>query len=76
MASSSQQRLIALLAVVAVLVPSVSAVEFIVGDEKGWTNINTDYQAWAQGKEFHVGDKLGKIHNSLSQYQCNKGLQN
>jgi hypothetical protein len=34
--------------------------EFMVGDDKGWT-VNFDYQAWAKGKEFHVGDKLGKL---------------
>ncbi|KAK4282106.1 hypothetical protein QN277_013521 [Acacia crassicarpa] len=34
-----------------------SAKEFIVGDEHGWT-ILFDYQAWASGKLFHVGDKL------------------
>jgi hypothetical protein len=47
-----------ILAIAAILVPSVSATEFVVGDDKGW-NINLDYQAWAQGKEFHVGDTLG-----------------
>jgi hypothetical protein len=47
-----------ILAIAAILVPSVSATEFVVGDDKGW-NINFDYQAWAQGKEFHVGDTLG-----------------
>ncbi|XP_062147116.1 blue copper protein 1b-like [Alnus glutinosa] len=41
----------------AILVPSILATEFVVGDDKGWT-INFDYQAWAQGKEFHVGDTL------------------
>ncbi|PSS23544.1 Uclacyanin 1 like [Actinidia chinensis var. chinensis] len=35
----------------------VSAKDFIVGDEKGWT-LNFDYQAWAQGKDFRVGDRL------------------
>ncbi|KAF1002502.1 blue copper protein 1b-like [Apium graveolens] len=35
----------------------VSAKDFMVGDDKGWT-INFDYQAWAQDKEFYVGDKL------------------
>ncbi|KAL1827519.1 hypothetical protein ACET3Z_005931 [Daucus carota] len=35
----------------------VSAKDFMVGDNKGWT-INFDYQAWAQDKEFYVGDKL------------------
>jgi hypothetical protein len=47
-----------ILPIVAILVPSVSATKFGVGDDKGWT-INLDYQAWAQGKEFHVGDTLG-----------------
>ncbi|GLJ42147.1 hypothetical protein SUGI_0872830 [Cryptomeria japonica] len=28
-----------------------------VGDEKGWT-LDFDYQAWAQNKQFHVGDTL------------------
>lgn len=32
----------------------------MVGDDQGWTT-NYDYQAWAKGKEFHVGDKLGKL---------------
>lgn len=38
-------------------VPSSSKV-FVVGDDKGWT-LNFDYQAWAKGKQFFVGDKLG-----------------
>jgi hypothetical protein len=50
-----------ILAIVAIfLVPSILATDFLVGDDKGWT-INFDYQAWAQGKEFHVGDTLGKL---------------
>jgi hypothetical protein len=49
-----------ILAIVATLVPSILATEFVVGDDKGWT-INFDYQAWAQGKEFYVGDTLGKL---------------
>ena len=36
----------------------VSAKDFIVGDEKGWI-LNFDYQAWAQDKDFRVGDRLG-----------------
>ncbi|KAH7514066.1 blue copper protein 1b [Ziziphus jujuba] len=54
MASS---QLFIILAIAAIFVPSISAVEFIVGDDKGWT-INFDYQTWAKGKVFHVGDKL------------------
>jgi hypothetical protein len=41
----------------AILVPSILGTEFMVGDDKGWT-MNYDYQNWAKGKEFHVGDKL------------------
>ena len=54
-----------ILAILAILVPSILATEFVVGDHKGWT-INFDYQAWAEGKEFHVGDKLGKFTLSLN----------
>ncbi|CAK9135011.1 unnamed protein product [Ilex paraguariensis] len=44
--------------VLAVLFPTVAfATDFIVGDEGGWT-INFDYQTWAMGKNFMVGDKL------------------
>ncbi|XP_022737565.1 blue copper protein-like [Durio zibethinus] len=38
-------------------IPSSLATEFRVGDEKGWS-LDFDYQGWAAGKEFHVGDKL------------------
>ncbi|KAK3429093.1 hypothetical protein EUGRSUZ_E00500 [Eucalyptus grandis] len=31
--------------------------DFMVGDDKGWT-LNFDYQAWAEGKQFYVGDNL------------------
>ncbi|KAK3010284.1 hypothetical protein RJ639_011829 [Escallonia herrerae] len=44
--------------ILAILFPAiVSAKQFIVGDGKGWTT-NFDYQAWAQGKYFRVGDIL------------------
>ncbi|XP_062075887.1 blue copper protein 1b-like [Humulus lupulus] len=54
---ASSKQLFISLAIIAIFVHSISAVEYVVGDEKGWT-INFDYQAWAKGKEFHVGDKL------------------
>ncbi|XP_030945801.1 mavicyanin-like [Quercus lobata] len=44
-------------AILAVLVPSILGTDFVVGDDKGWTN-GFDYQTWADGKEFHVGDQL------------------
>lgn len=47
-------------AIIAVLVPSILAMDFVVGDDKGWT-IGFDYQTWADGKEFHVGDQLGQL---------------
>lgn len=44
-----------------------SAKDFIVGDQSGWT-VGFDYQAWAAGKEFHIGDKLGKSLRSLNRF--------
>ncbi|XP_062025797.1 blue copper protein 1a-like [Rosa rugosa] len=54
MASS---KLFIVLAILAIVSPTILATDFIVGDDKGWT-INVDYQAWAQGKLFYVGDNL------------------
>ncbi|KAG6636811.1 blue copper protein-like [Carya illinoinensis] len=48
-------------AILAILAPSILAKEIKVGDDKGWT-INFDYQAWAKGKEFVVGEKLVFIY--------------
>lgn len=46
-------------AIALILLPTICmATEYTVGDKKGWT-INFDYQAWAKGKEFRVGDTLG-----------------
>ncbi|KAK9059256.1 hypothetical protein SSX86_021875 [Deinandra increscens subsp. villosa] len=39
------------------LATSISATEYIVGDESGWT-LDFDYQTWAKDKVFYVGDKL------------------
>lgn len=52
-------KLFIVFTILAISIPYIYGVEHIVGDESGWT-INFDYQAWAQGKVFHVGDKLGK----------------
>ncbi|XP_020258225.1 mavicyanin-like [Asparagus officinalis] len=40
--------------------PPTGPRKFFVGDNKGWT-LNFNYTAWAQGKEFQVGDILGKF---------------
>ncbi|GLJ42562.1 hypothetical protein SUGI_0882380 [Cryptomeria japonica] len=50
--------------------PVDAANVFTVGDDKGWT-IGFDYQAWVQGKQFHVGDRLvfnypKGVHNVLA----------
>lgn len=33
-------------------------VDYVVGDDKGWAP-GVDYQAWVDGKDFYMGDKLG-----------------
>ncbi|CAI9093861.1 OLC1v1029451C1 [Oldenlandia corymbosa var. corymbosa] len=53
---ASKSVLIALAMVATIFAPTMAA-DFVVGDDKGWT-LNFDYQKWAEGKEFHVGDKL------------------
>lgn len=52
-------KLFVVFALLAISIPSISAMEHIVGDDIGWTT-NFDYQAWAKGKIFFVGDKLSK----------------
>lgn len=47
-------------AILAILVPSILATDIKVGDDKGWTT-NFDYQTWAKGKKFNLGDKVGKL---------------
>ncbi|KAL6005142.1 hypothetical protein ACLOJK_005704 [Asimina triloba] len=43
---------------VAILLPAVAlGTEYIVGGGSGW-DVGVDYQAWAAGKTFKVGDKL------------------
>ncbi|KAF4397105.1 hypothetical protein G4B88_008951 [Cannabis sativa] len=43
----------------AIVLPTIAiATDYIVGDDKGWTNDNFDYQAWAKDKNFTVGDVL------------------
>ncbi|KAF5729919.1 putative Blue copper protein precursor [Tripterygium wilfordii] len=54
---ASSQLFIAISTVALIFLPSVLATDFFVGDGNGW-RINFDYQAWAAGKEFRVGDKL------------------
>ncbi|XP_027182448.1 mavicyanin-like [Coffea eugenioides] len=53
---ASKAFLIAL-AVVAAIVAPTRAKEIVVGGKDGWM-LGMDYQAWADGIEFHVGDTL------------------
>ncbi|KAK2978121.1 hypothetical protein RJ640_028675 [Escallonia rubra] len=50
-------------AILAAIATSTLATDIVVGDQ-GWTP-GLDYQAWAQGKEFHVGDRLGTVLSYL-----------
>lgn len=50
-----------IIAVLTSLVATASSKEFTVGDGSGWT-LGVDYEAWAEGKDFRVGDKLGKYY--------------
>jgi len=52
---------LAIFVLIAAIVPMTTlATEYIVGDESGWT-LGFEYHAWAAGKNFLVGDELGKI---------------
>ncbi|KAG9133513.1 hypothetical protein Leryth_026175 [Lithospermum erythrorhizon] len=49
---------ILLVAIVSIaLAAPTLATDFVVGDESGWT-LGLNYTAWAEGKQFYVGDKL------------------
>ncbi|KAL3498735.1 hypothetical protein ACH5RR_041467 [Cinchona calisaya] len=50
-------RVIIALAIVGAVITPTLAKDIAVGDESGW-KLNFDYQAWAEGKEFHIGDRL------------------
>ncbi|KAM5572688.1 blue copper protein 1b-like [Rosa sericea] len=54
MASS---QLFIIFAILAIFVPLIVAKDYVVGDKAGWT-IEVDYEAWAKGKKFSVGDRL------------------
>ncbi|KAK3010445.1 hypothetical protein RJ639_010654 [Escallonia herrerae] len=54
---ASYVRVVLAITLLAAVASSTLATDFVVGDEQGW-NVGLDYQAWAQGTEFHVGDRL------------------
>ncbi|XBI84700.1 hypothetical protein VPH35_092946 [Triticum aestivum] len=66
---ASKQMVVAVVAAAALALaflqgPAV-ATEHMVGDDKGWT-LNFNYTAWAETKQFVVGDKLVFRYNSAA----------
>ena len=69
---ASKQMLAAVVAASMALVflPTLaSATDHVVGDSQGWT-LGFDYAAWAESKQFTVGDTLG----TYSQLDRSKAL--
>ena len=59
MASLATLLIITAVALTALLPATASAAaSYRVGDDSGW-EIGVDYDAWAAGKKFKVGDTLG-----------------
>ncbi|KAM2890207.1 hypothetical protein COP2_008657 [Malus domestica] len=51
-------KFVSLISILVILLPTLSmAKEFVVGDDSGWRK-DFDYQKWAKGKVFRVGDTL------------------
>ncbi|KAF5774882.1 putative Phytocyanin domain, cupredoxin [Helianthus annuus] len=65
--ASSHSTIVFILVTLGVLATLVSATEYTVGDENGWT-LDFDYQTWAKDKVFVVGDKLGMLYMYNSFY--------
>ncbi|PPD89094.1 hypothetical protein GOBAR_DD13968 [Gossypium barbadense] len=56
-------RSLVILAIVALKTPAISlATDFVVGDDDGW-KLGIKYEDWAKGKQFFVGDTLGKLYH-------------
>lgn len=55
-------KLAFLLAIVVVAAAPAIATDYTVGDDAGW-KLNFNYTAWAQGKEFYVGDRISMFIN-------------
>ncbi|TVU44666.1 hypothetical protein EJB05_04114, partial [Eragrostis curvula] len=56
---------VAVVAVAALLPATASAKSYRVGDDFGWDN-GVDYDAWASGKKFKVGDTLEFLYSEGS----------
>lgn len=54
---------VAVVVVAAAVAPAAFAIDYVVGDDSGWT-LNVNYTAWAEGKEFYVGDTIGTLYSA------------
>ncbi|KAK4398120.1 UNVERIFIED_CONTAM: Lamin-like protein [Sesamum radiatum] len=54
---ASKAFLITIIVATIAAAPPAFATDYVVGDESGWT-LGVNYTAWAEGKEFYVGDRL------------------
>ncbi|TYG95373.1 hypothetical protein ES288_A11G262500v1 [Gossypium darwinii] len=53
-------RSLVIFAIVVLMTPAISlATDFVVGHDDGW-KLGIDYEDWAKGKQFFVGDTLVK----------------
>lgn len=57
-------RSVAALLIFLLAVPTAHAVDYIVGDSSGWST-GVNYNKWASGKTFAVGDNLSILLNLL-----------
>ncbi|GJN23068.1 hypothetical protein PR202_gb10685 [Eleusine coracana subsp. coracana] len=62
MASRAPLLAVAVLVAAALLPATASAASYRVGDDSGWDN-GVDYDAWAGGKKFKVGDTLEFLYS-------------
>ncbi|CAN6297506.1 unnamed protein product [Urochloa humidicola] len=64
---SRRTLLVAAVVGVAALLPATaSAATYVVGDDAGW-DVAVDYEAWARGKNFKVGDTLVFRYDTLGE---------
>ncbi|CAN6286570.1 unnamed protein product [Urochloa humidicola] len=56
----------AVVGVAALLPATASAATYVVGDGAGW-DVAVDYEAWARGKSFKVGDTLVFRYDALGE---------
>jgi Plastocyanin-like domain len=55
---------VALFVIAAVTAAPVYGKDYVVGDSQGWTS-GVDYDTWAKGNAFTVGDTLSKSFSLL-----------